>query len=102
MDGDVKVPKVSAPPDHLVQATFLFADDCRLCEPTLREVLDRFASEGLGLYARKPTPAEMSIQGFAFPALVLPIGFRGITKVVVLTGTGIVGALEQVLESRSG
>lgn len=81
------------------QATFLYSDDCPVCEPTLRNLLLEFDARGARLYVRKPTPAELNVPNFGFPALVLPVGFCGLTKVHVLTGSGIVEAMRRIWDT---
>lgn len=81
-------------------AVFLYSETCPRCVPTLLAAAALFDEYGEPLIVRKPTLDELSMPGFAFPALWLPKQPTPGSRDVILIGDNLVGAARTVLDSR--
>jgi hypothetical protein len=79
---------------------FLYSETCPRCLPTLLSIAALFDEYGESLLARKPTLDEISMPGFAFPALWLPKQPVPGSRDVILIGDNMVEAARSVLDSR--
>lgn len=80
-----------------VGLTFLYSDRCPRCGPALRDVAAWCLRENVRLLVRKPTPAELAVPGFGFPAVAAPGGLFGLPQTVLLVGDRPVVALTELL-----
>lgn len=90
---------VSTQERPMLGPVFFYADDCRLCAPTLAAVAPIFSDIDIQLFIRKPTSSELSIPGFAFPALYLPVNSLKNKQAVLLVGANIQVALLDIIKS---
>jgi len=71
---------------RIPEAVFFYADNCPKCGPTLARLAPWFAEIGRALLVRKPTAAEAATPSFAYPSLLLPVGFGAVARSTLLVG----------------